>query len=170
MREERLDIYTREGKLTGRAFVRGETLNEGDYQLAASVVLIDDYNRYLVTQRHPNKQAGLLWEFTGGAVDSGENSYQAAFRELYEEIGVSVEPDEMLFIGTVCEEAESLLVDVYLAFHPVSLAALVLQENEVVAAKKVTTLDIKKMQNKKELTTFDWKIFCLVANYLEKNR
>ncbi|MGY3778661.1 NUDIX hydrolase [Isobaculum melis] len=168
MREEQLDIYTREGQLTGRTFTRGTRLHKGDYQLAASVVLIDDHNRYLLTQRHPDKQAGLLWEFSGGAVGIGETSYQAAFRELYEEIGVSVEPDETLFIGTICEEAESLLVDVYLAYHPVSVASLVLQENEVIAAKKVTTLDIMKMQDKKEITTFDWKIFCLADEYLKK--
>lgn len=170
MSEEQLDIYTREGKLTGRTFIRGEALNQGDYQLATSVVLIDEHHRYLLTQRHPDKRAGLLWEFSGGAVDAGETSYQAAFRELYEEIGVSMEPGEVLFIGTICEEAESLLVDVYLAHHPVSLASLVLQENEVVAAKKVTTLDIMKMQDKKELTTFDWKIFCLVDDYLKKGQ
>lgn len=50
-------------------------------------------DRFLACQRPPEKARGLLWEFVGGKVESGESGSQALVRECREEL------DVMLSVG-----------------------------------------------------------------------
>ena len=52
--------------------------------------LIWDENRFLACQRPAHKARGLLWEFVGGKVESGETKAQALIRECQEELAVTV--------------------------------------------------------------------------------
>lgn len=52
--------------------------------------LIWDNDRFLACQRPANKARGLLWEFVGGKVDSGETWEEALIRECREELGITV--------------------------------------------------------------------------------
>ena len=56
--------------------------------VVAAVVLRD--GRYLLGRRPPTKRHGGLWEFPGGKVYPGESRFEAARRELAEELGVGV--------------------------------------------------------------------------------
>ena len=47
--------------------------------------------RFLACQRPPEKARGLLWEFVGGKVESGESGPQALVRECREELGVTID-------------------------------------------------------------------------------
>jgi len=54
--------------------------------------------RYLIAQRPAHKRHGGLWEFPGGKFEPNESPFQAAHRELAEELGVNVrEVGECLF-------------------------------------------------------------------------
>lgn len=44
-------------------------------------------NTYLLTHRSPEVQMGDTWGIPGGAIDKGEEPYQAALRETQEELG-----------------------------------------------------------------------------------
>ena len=48
-------------------------------------------DRFLACQRPPEKARGLLWEFVGGKVESGESGPQALVRECREELGVTID-------------------------------------------------------------------------------
>ena len=48
----------------------------------------DVYKRQLLTQRHPDKLYGLVWEMNGGPVLAGEINRKGACRELREEAGL----------------------------------------------------------------------------------
>jgi 8-oxo-dGTP diphosphatase len=62
----------------------------------AAVILRNDL--YLVCQRPSHKRHGGLWEFPGGKLEPGEDYFQAAQRELGEELGVRVmEVGELTF-------------------------------------------------------------------------
>ncbi len=50
--------------------------------------LIWDNNKFMICQRPANKARGLLWEFVGGKVESGETKPQALIRECKEELGI----------------------------------------------------------------------------------
>lgn len=52
--------------------------------------LIQKDGRFLICQRPAHKARGLLWEFVGGKVESGESKAQALIRECREELGVTV--------------------------------------------------------------------------------
>jgi len=52
--------------------------------------LIWDGDKFLACQRPAHKTRGLLWEFVGGKVESGESREQALVRECEEELGVIV--------------------------------------------------------------------------------
>ena len=47
-------------------------------------------DRFLACQRPPEKARGLMWEFVGGKVESGESGPQALLRECREELGVTL--------------------------------------------------------------------------------
>ena len=50
--------------------------------------LIWNNNKFLICQRPAHKARGLLWEFVGGKVESGETKEQALIRECKEELNV----------------------------------------------------------------------------------
>ncbi len=67
----------------------------------SSVVLaavIERNGCFLICQRPENKRHGLLWEFPGGKLEAGETFFQAAVRELEEELALHVTE-----VGSVCD-------------------------------------------------------------------
>ena len=50
--------------------------------------LIWDQKKFMICQRPAHKARGLLWEFVGGKVESGETKEQALIRECQEELDV----------------------------------------------------------------------------------
>lgn len=52
--------------------------------------LIWNENKFMICQRPTHKARGLLWEFVGGKVESGETKEQALIRECREELGITV--------------------------------------------------------------------------------
>ena len=60
--------------------------------------LIWDSDKFMICQRPAHKARGLLWEFVGGKVESGETKEQALIRECKEEL------DILLSVGDVFME------------------------------------------------------------------
>ena len=52
--------------------------------------LIWDNDKFMICQRPAHKARGLLWEFVGGKVESGETKEQALIRECREELAVTI--------------------------------------------------------------------------------
>ena len=52
--------------------------------------LIWDGDRFLACQRPAHKARGLLWEFVGGKVETGETLQDALIRECREELDITV--------------------------------------------------------------------------------
>lgn len=70
---------------------------DGMEKKATEVVaaLIWDEGRFLICQRPAHKARGLLWEFVGGKVESGESKEQALVRECREELAVTISVGEV---------------------------------------------------------------------------
>ena len=58
-------------------------------------------NKFLITQRPPNKSYPLFWEFPGGKVEKKESFHAAAIRELKEELNINVNQSNLILIDTV---------------------------------------------------------------------
>lgn len=52
-------------------------------------------NRFLACQRSAHKARGLLWEFVGGKVESGETKEEALVRECKEELDAEIIVDDV---------------------------------------------------------------------------
>ena len=57
--------------------------------------LVVEGGKFMICQRPAHKARGLLWEFVGGKVETGETKEQALVRECREELGVTVQPGEI---------------------------------------------------------------------------
>lgn len=63
----------------------------------ARIMLVDEQNRIFLLKTHFDPEVGLppRWLTPGGGIDSGESMLQAAVRELYEETGKTVNPEDL---------------------------------------------------------------------------
>ena len=62
-------------------------------EVVAALIWEDD--KFMICQRPAHKARGLLWEFVGGKVESGETNEQALIRECREELDVVLSVDDM---------------------------------------------------------------------------
>ena len=59
-------------------------------RLRIVAALIQDNERILISQRKKQSHLGLMWEFPGGKVESGETDAVALTREIREELDLEV--------------------------------------------------------------------------------
>lgn len=97
---EMVDIYTRDGKFTGRTVEKHTPLQPGDY-LRHAIVIMKTAEGYIMQQRSLRaRHFPGRWDVTGGGVTSGEAPDAAAAREAMEELGVSIRPEDMRLMHT----------------------------------------------------------------------
>jgi 8-oxo-dGTP pyrophosphatase MutT (NUDIX family) len=68
----------------------------------ARVLLVDDKDRLLLQQsyqNHKRPKLGHCWLTVGGGVDPGETLIEAAVRELFEETGLRLHPDQLAHVA-----------------------------------------------------------------------
>jgi 8-oxo-dGTP diphosphatase len=77
-------------------------------------VLIDPAGRVLLAQRPPGKHLAGAWEFPGGKREPGESPQAALQRELFEELGIRVDPGRPLIRIPWRYGQRQLLLDAWL--------------------------------------------------------
>ncbi len=58
--------------------------------------VIEKNGSFLICQRGKGGNCEFLWEFPGGKIEEGETPNEAIIREIEEELGVLIEPTEVL--------------------------------------------------------------------------
>lgn len=150
-KDEIIDIYDADKKPTGRTTRRGETPKPGEYRLVVLVWLINSQNQFLITRRAQNKGYPGLWENTGGSVVAGDDSITAAIREVKEETGLTVLPQNGKLILT--QQRDNVFFDVWLFRQDFELSDVVLLEGETDDARYATIEEIKAMMEADEFVT-----------------
>ncbi len=78
--------------------------------LSVVAVVIERDNKRLVCQRPAHKRHGLLWEFPGGKLEPGETLFEAAQRELFEELSLRVTGSGALLFA-ITDEASGFQIN-----------------------------------------------------------
>lgn len=144
------DVYDSSGKPTGKTVFRGKsTLKAGEYHLVVHIWIISERGNFLIQRRSDSKK--LMpgeWAATGGAVISGEDSFTAARRELFEELGIKAENDNLKKVLRL--KRRNSFIDVYVTVSNKAAKELVLQKSEVSSAKWVDKKTLCEMiENRK---------------------
>jgi len=123
---------------------RGLPLPAGVYHQVVEIWTINNQGQILLTLRSlQKKEYGGFWENTAGAARSGENARQAARRELQEETGIRVQPEELHFLGS--HKEESCFMDSFLVRKDISLQKIILQPGETEQVKWVTLQELDQL-------------------------
>ena len=86
------DLYNLDGEIIGE-HVRGTQMPENGYHLVVHIWIRNSDGKYLMTQRSEKKKTyPFFWECVGGSVLKGEKSFDAALREVQEEVGIVLDP------------------------------------------------------------------------------
>ena len=141
--EEYWDVYDENRIFQNKVIRRGDTFNDGEYYVCCEVWLQNSKGEFLITQRHPDKKAGGLWEFVGGGVLAGETTVQAALREVKEEIGISLAANELSLLHVY--KHKNYFMDIYLVKKDMNIQNIVLDKNETVSAKWVSKEELLVM-------------------------
>ena len=153
------DILNEKGCLTGKTAIRGiGALKPGEYHLVVHIWVVSDDGKILIQQRSQAKK--LMpgeWAATGGAAISGEDSYKAASRELFEELGIASTPETLNKIFRI--KRRNSLLDVWTINCNTPVSKLPLQECEVASAKWVTLPELKAMIRKGEFHNYGKEYF-----------
>jgi 8-oxo-dGTP diphosphatase len=65
------------------------------YLAVVAAALIRADGRVLLQQRAPGRSMAGLWEFPGGKIETGETPEAALVREIDEELGISIDIDDL---------------------------------------------------------------------------
>ena len=143
--DELWDVYDENRTLTGRTHRRGDFLAEGDHHLVVHVWMVNSRGEFLLTKRSPNKGYPNMWETTGGSALAGDNSLAAALREVSEETGLQLLPENGKMVITY--KGKNHFADVWLFRQDFNLKDVVLLEGETCDAKYVTANELLQLRN-----------------------
>lgn len=98
------DVYSKDRRPTGKTCLRGEqgALKEDEFHIWVMVWIKNaNTGKYLVSQRSADKDTDpLKWETVAGHAISGDTSLDAALREVFEEVGISLSPENASILAT----------------------------------------------------------------------
>ena len=166
---ERWDILDEKGIPTGKTTVRGRNyLRNGEYHLVVHIWIVSRNGRLLIQRRSDSKK--LMpgeWAATGGAAIAGENSFTAASRELFEELGIESNAQTLKKILHI--KKRNSLLDVWMIESDISAEELTLQESEVAEAKWVSQSELKEMIESGEFHNYGSEYFDGVLEKINDN-
>jgi len=143
---EQWDIYDVNRQRTGRMIERPAAWGQEAYHLIIHVAIFDADHRMLIQRRAPQKHAWAdLWDVSaGGSALAGEESWQAAERETYEELGIRLQLKDVRPHFSI--NYTRGFDDFYTAkITNQDLSALKLQESEVAEVKWASLEEVRKM-------------------------
>lgn len=141
------DIYDRNRVKTGRTIERGKPMESSDYHIVVNVWLQNPHGEWLISKRTPNKTFPNMWECTGGSVLAGEDSLTAAVREVGEELGIRLRPEDGRLFTSLLRQNHRFpdFLDVWFFGCDCSLDDVILQKDETCGAMWATSGAILEM-------------------------
>jgi 8-oxo-dGTP diphosphatase len=94
--------YTAEENISWRA-------KQPQKMIVSKVIIKSDQGNILILKSNYKK----TWQFPGGGVDNNESPEAGAVREVREETGLTVKPEDLSVVGTIYKQDEELLFIIY---------------------------------------------------------
>ena len=100
---EYLDILDENGNATGEVKSREEVHQKGLWHKAVHVWFVNENNEILLQLRSKTKETHPgFWDISAaGHAIAGDDSLMAAEREIFEEIGVTISGNQLIFLGQI---------------------------------------------------------------------
>lgn len=165
------DLYTKYRKLAGIDHERGNKIPEGLFHLVVHVWIRNSKGQYLVSQRSANRPTfPLLWECVDGSVWKGESSIEGAIREVKEEVGLDLKPEDgqLVFSKIRGENVKyeckifNDIMDVWFFHYDGELSLECATTDEVADCRWMAVSDIRRLYEEKKLVqTLDY-FFCVM--------
>ena len=140
---EIVDVYNkRHEKLN---YTKGRrNLTTGEYRLSCFVWIINDDNQILIQQRLANaKKCPSMWSTTGGGAKAGEDSITGTLTELKEELGITLNKEDLTFIASFIRFND--FVEIFVANVNIDIDDVKFAKDEVQDVKWVTVDEYEKM-------------------------
>lgn len=161
------DVYDRRGNRTGRVKARDEGFRPGEYGLCASLWIARPDGKLLIQKRSAQKKYNPgKWSITGGVVRAGETSVQGCLREVEEEIGLKVRPEELELLARTFGRA--IIFDDYVAARDLPLSAFTLQAEEVSAVRWAGVAEIRALFEAGDFMLDDMSEMDKLIAYMER--
>lgn len=140
------DVYTADRERTGRLHRRGDRMKDGELHLVVHVCIFNSKNQLLIQRRQPFKKGWPnMWDLTvGGSALAGDSSWQAAQREVMEELGLKLDLSGKRPNFTV--NFSDGFDDYYIIRQDVDLERLSLQKEEVRCVRWADREDALQLQ------------------------
>ena len=139
------DVYDVNRNKTNKTMLRGEPIEKDNYHLVVHVCIFNSDGEMLIQQRQPFKEGwSNMWDITvGGSATKGDTSQSAAERELFEEIGLKLDLQNVRPHITI--NFINGFDDFYLIEEDVDMNELSLQYEEVQNVKWASKEEICRM-------------------------
>lgn len=161
------DLYDAHAQKTGLTMVRGESVPAGLYHLAVHIWPINSKGEFLVQRRAPTVQWNPnLWAVTGGSAIQGEDGVSAALRELREEIGLHVKPEDLLQIARL--RRTNSFCCIYAVCTDQAVEDFVLQKEEVSAVRWCDQAKIQQMRFDNQLYNYGDAYYRMLFAFRDK--
>lgn len=165
---EKWDVLNADGTFTGKTTLRGRyNLKPGEYHLVVHIWIVSSKGEFLIQRRSDNKK--LMpgeWAATGGAAIAGEDSYTAANRELYEELGISSNRQTLKKLAHI--KRRNALLDVWFINTDVASDSLKLQADEVAEVRWVSREEFKNMIKNGKFHNYGREYFDTIFNKVDE--
>ena len=164
---EKRDLYDENRELTGETVYKGEPIPEGKYIIVVLVYIQNSEGKFLIQKRSKLKDG--KYATTGGHVKSGETSVEGILSEVREELGLELNPEDLvLYYGNHSAEQQVFWDDYYIKLDIDDISKLKLQEEEVESVKWATAEEMKQMMKDGEFLRNHYEEFEILLDWLEK--
>lgn len=155
-------VYDINRQKTSQIKLKGESFEKGEFHQVVHCSIINEKNELLIQLRHPNKKYWSgLWDITcGGSSLANETSQEAIERELFEELGITIEFKLMRPLFTI--NFSFGFDDFYVLRKNIDIDHLKLQVYEVKAIKWASKDEIKRMIKDQEFIPYRVEIIDLI--------
>lgn len=158
------DAYD-ENKNPVKTYFKGEQLESG-FRVLVVVVWIENDGKYLIQKTSKEKES--VFTTTGGHPKSGETNYVGIITEVKEELGIELNPKELILYDEF--KHEKVFFDSFYTTEKVNINDLVLQEDEVEYVVWLTDDEIKELYEKGKFKENHYRSYLKLLEYKKNNK